>query len=496
MTATLAPDTLGGPEPAWAAGTCVGELTNIGLYTDNTLTKRLGDASFTHPGNSQEFWSKNPSPYSLTNGGQTASVGILGFDLAVPDDAVAGDQYRVLADGVISMFGDSTSLLAPDGEVIATTRVDDGGLVLTYTDYVETHDDVTGTYRQRAYIGSGRSGDYLPELFGDTKQVFVPGKEYVSFFQGCEPSAPQTETFTFTTKPQYNAHTIRTGWEDGTVAKTTFVANGALASTATGDLLTLDMTIDRAGTRFDPASFDNTDGTQGFGLSNWSADGKVLTSTDIPTLVDKPADELKPGEYRMDVIDGRHVRLTVSALRAGQYVRTQFTAVPDDTVGWKALGEQPFVFTFTESGNYTDTKVVREIRPRRPMPDGQGTGESILVPPVLSKTRNEDGSFTLTVANTSTDGLVEAGLYADALYVDGEGDPVPLTITNPTGGSIDDEGRWVTPRLAPGEKVTATVAALPKRLQGSPGAWQTNRFGTDGECVDGDLISSEVNAGT
>lgn len=63
----------------------------------------------------------------------------------VPDTAKAGDTFTLSFPSTITGYRSSFDLTAPDGSSIGTCQVQDTTFVCTLSDYVDTHDNVSGT---------------------------------------------------------------------------------------------------------------------------------------------------------------------------------------------------------------------------------------------------------------------------------------------------------------------------------------------------------------
>ena len=83
--------------------------------------------------------------HQLRRGGGTTEFS---FDFSVPDSAKSGDTTTIsLPDQLDFQRSQKFNIYAPDGKTVVATAVIDKpskSLVLTYTDYVDSHDSISG----------------------------------------------------------------------------------------------------------------------------------------------------------------------------------------------------------------------------------------------------------------------------------------------------------------------------------------------------------------
>ncbi|MBK0421952.1 hypothetical protein JD292_07670 [Leucobacter sp. CSA2] len=382
----------GAAAPAEAAAyspTCAAELTSAAITPseDLTLTGRV-----------LESWLK--PDWEFDNMNQAAQRGQSNFDIKVAPEAKAGDTYTLHVDGIGTFAGTPRDLVnKADGAVIATAKmIGSTGVEFTFTDYVNTHKDVTGTYEQ----SYGYSSVYAPG------GVLQPGQVYTTTFSGCENGV--STSFDTTTPEQYNTTGLRSSWR-GTQdeAKLAVVYNGQPAASAT-DLTTVSLTIDRPGTKWDCTQLENQTSPFGIGYGIWG--GKFMTDAKLSTQTTAAP---KPGEYRIVSCTDREIKIEWMPQAAGETFRAQLQTIPDGTSQWEALGRNPFTIGAHEE-SLEHGAIDRSAVPTRPFTDGSAAGDLNYVDPVITKVRAADGSFELTVTNPTTDGVVKAQSYTDALY--------------------------------------------------------------------------------
>lgn len=469
IAAALAAGSLTGvPAPAQAAASysesCAAVATSVTL--SNAADVKLSGAV-------TESWT-NPN-WAFTNFSQSASRGTASFAISIWDEAKAGDQFSLRASDIGIFIGAPANLKdAVTNETIATAKLDGSqGIVFTLTNYVDSHTNVTTLFKQTYGFSSA--------MATATGGVLTPGKTYTPTFQACD--GEKSASFNVSTAEQYNSTGLRTGWRgDQDVARLNIVYNGVPATSAT-DLHTITIDIDRPGTKFDCAQLDNTTSPYGIGYGVW--DGKLMMEAPIGTKVEGPPG---PGQFRVLSCSDREVQIEWMPSAAGETFRTQLATVPDGTTGWELLGDKPFTITLREE---SDAGVVtRTGVPVRPS-SGEESGGISFTDPVVTKSRNAEGNFVLTVTNPTADKVVRAQTYTDALYTAAdELAEEQLEISNPSLGTVA-LNQWTLPMLAPGESATALVKFDEKQLE--PGGSVRNRFGVEGsECVTGVPDQSEL----
>lgn len=137
----------------------------------------------------------------------------LTFDWAVPDTAVAGDTFSLpLPDELRANTLAKFFMLAPDKSVVAEAAWDDKTVVFTLTDYVDSHDAVSGsgflTVQWDHSFTPETSQPVVLEFFGSAIEVVIGDKPapHVPCTDDCPPR-PETPT----TRGLYK----HGGWTDG-----------------------------------------------------------------------------------------------------------------------------------------------------------------------------------------------------------------------------------------------------------------------------------------
>ncbi len=91
---------------------------------------------------------------------------------AVPDSATAGDTFTVNFAAGVEGFADSFDMLDPDGEVVGHCVVDVDSFDCTLSDFVDTHNNVTGFVEFTAVFRQGSTSDVV--IFETGNGVEIP----------------------------------------------------------------------------------------------------------------------------------------------------------------------------------------------------------------------------------------------------------------------------------------------------------------------------------
>lgn len=220
---------------------------------------------------------------------------------AVPDSATAGDTFRLAFPTSPSLTGirDSFPLTAPDGQTIGTCEVSTGELVCTLTDYVDSHDDVSGTLHFRARADEETTLTEIPFTTGGgtVVSVEVPG--------GIGPV------------PEFPAPTTPHKWGDVTLDGRHISWGVNIPSSAlSGEAPSLTDTF-TAGLDLDPASV-----TLVYVLAKDWAGGRYTQSTPLQSGTDYSVAELSDNSFRVTV----EAPIVTDAI----YVLRYRTALPAD----------------------------------------------------------------------------------------------------------------------------------------------------------------------
>jgi len=220
---------------------------------------------------------------------------------AVPDTATAGDTFRLAFPTSPSLTGvrDSFALTAPDGQTIGMCEVSTGELVCTLTDYVDSHNDVSGTLHFRARADEETTLTEIPFTTGGgtVVPVDVPG--------GIGPV------------PEFPAPTTPTKWGDVTLDGRNIAWGVNIPSSAlAGEAPTLTDTF-TAGLVLDPASV-----TVAYVLAKDWAGGKYTVSTGLQSGSDFTVTEVSSESFTVTV----NAPIVADAI----YVLRYKTALPTD----------------------------------------------------------------------------------------------------------------------------------------------------------------------
>ncbi|MCC4460278.1 Cna B-type domain-containing protein [Limosilactobacillus reuteri] len=123
-----------------------GANTNQGPSVNSIISKNNSSPSAYNKGTSVDITITNQrsSTNEISGGGTTE----FSFDFSVPDSAKSGDTTTIsLPDQLDFQRSQKFNIYAPDGKTVVATAVIDKpskSLVLTYTDYVDSHDSISG----------------------------------------------------------------------------------------------------------------------------------------------------------------------------------------------------------------------------------------------------------------------------------------------------------------------------------------------------------------
>jgi hypothetical protein len=93
---------------------------------------------------------------------------------AVPDSATAGDTFTVNFPAAVEGYSNEFDMRDPDGEVIGHCIVDIDSFVCTLSDYVDTHNNVSGWVEFTATFREGTTEDHVIFETGNGVDIIVP----------------------------------------------------------------------------------------------------------------------------------------------------------------------------------------------------------------------------------------------------------------------------------------------------------------------------------
>lgn len=295
----------------------------------------------------------------------------------------------------------------------------------------------------------------------------APGDDYTVTFSVKGLTDPDTAGAAFAVTTMTTGCVIDTSCADPATASTEAVTvvsggvrpnvNAGLFATTTG------MTVVKTSTAGEPALL-------GAGVSQVPVTA-TITNTGVETLTGFEWSDTTISGPTVDWIDCDLSTLTLAT--GASHTCTGTLTLPEG----QAHEDK---FTVTATGADTSTTVTAD----------DPWSASRQVDPLVSKFWDGNTkTFQLLVSNLSDTGTVPGATYTDVMF-DNAGIPMaPVTITNPSLGSITGN-TWTIPDLAPGQQAVATLAYDMAGL--GDGEHVTNRFGLTDECTDATLAPGET----